>query len=281
VICQYCNAHNDEEAHRCSRCGRRTGDAGASRRPELFPVQAGAAAPAIEPHTPSSPGASAPSLAGPQLVTELAKSGERQEYAFQGSLFGPQEVSKRVQEPVKRAVPGGARSRRDPTAQHKLDFTLPIPEGARTLPTSVEAAVYCNAPVAIAAHRTIAAALDAAIILIAVGVFLGTFHFAGHEIVLTKQTTPIYGLLGVMIALFYRALFCIGNADTLGVQWAGLRTLNFDGRLPTRRERVWRTVGACVSVIATGIGFAWALCDEEHLTWHDYISKTFPSPREF
>jgi uncharacterized RDD family membrane protein YckC len=82
-----------------------------------------------------------------------------------------------------------------------------------------------------------------------------------------------------MIALFYRALFCIGNQDTLGVQWAGLRILNFDGRLPTRRERVWRTVGAFVSVIATGIGFAWALCDEERLTWHDHISKTFPSPR--
>ena len=40
-----------------------------------------------------------------------------------------------------------------------------------------------------------------------------------------------------------------------------------------------RTIGACVSVIAVGIGFAWALVDEERLTWHDYISKTFPSPR--
>jgi hypothetical protein len=34
-----------------------------------------------------------------------------------------------------------------------------------------------------------------------------------------------------------------------------------------------------VSFIAAGIGLLWALVDEERLTWHDYMSKTFPTPR--
>ena len=166
-----------------------------------------------------------------------------------------------------------ARLRGDRSAQQPLDFN------ARTLPTSVEAAVYCNAPVAIAIHRAVAAALDVSLVLIGIGVFLGTLHFVGQEIVLTKQTLPAYGAVAVIISLFYRILFCIADADTLGMHWSGLRLLNFDGRRPTRRERLCRTAGACVSVIGVGIGFAWALFDEERLTWHDYISKTFPSPR--
>jgi hypothetical protein len=26
------------------------------------------------------------------------------------------------------------------------------------------------------------------------------------------------------------------------------------------------------------LGIVWALLDEEHLTWHDHISKVFPTP---
>jgi uncharacterized RDD family membrane protein YckC len=277
LVCQYCQAHNDEENHRCDRCGRRLADAASSRRSEMMPVQHGATAPVLAPDISR---AESPSAAGPQLVNELAKAPEGSNYIHQASLFGPQEVAKMGSSHRKQATGAGpARSRRDRPAQQALDFTVRGTEGARTLPTSVEAAVYCNAPVAVAAHRTFAAAIDLFIVLAAIGVFLGTVHFAGHEIVMNKQTLPVYGAVAAMIALFYRGLFCIANTDTLGMHWAGLRLLNFDGRLPKRRERLCRAAGACVSVIAIGTGFAWALFDEERLTWHDYISKTFPSPR--
>jgi hypothetical protein len=35
-----------------------------------------------------------------------------------------------------------------------------------------------------------------------------------------------------------------------------------------------------LSLLPAGIGFWWALLDEEHLTFHDQISGTFPSPDE-
>jgi uncharacterized RDD family membrane protein YckC len=199
----------------------------------------------------------------------------------QASLFGPQQVAKQASPVRKPVAPPAPRVQRERPSQQALDFNAVAAESARTLPTSVEAAVYCNARVAVAAHRAVAAALDISIVLIAFGVFLATFHFAGHEIVLTNQTIPVYAIVSVLIALFYRLLFCIAEADTIGTHWAGLRLLNFDGRLPSRRERLYRTLGTFVSVIALGIGFAWALFDEERLSWHDYISKTFPSPRSF
>jgi hypothetical protein len=33
-----------------------------------------------------------------------------------------------------------------------------------------------------------------------------------------------------------------------------------------------------LSLAAGGLGLLWALVDEETLTWHDHISKTFPTP---
>jgi uncharacterized RDD family membrane protein YckC len=221
-------------------------------------------------------------VSGPQLVTELPKASERQEFAVQASLFGPQEVVKNVPRPInKQTAPPVPRVKRERPSQQALDFNAALPEGARTLPTSVEAAVYCNAPVAIPMHRAIAAALDLSIVFIAIGVFLATFQFAGHEIVLSKQTIPVYAGAVALISLFYRLLFCIAETDTLGMHWSGLRLLNFDGRLPSRKERIHRIAGSLVSIIALGIGFVWAIFDEERLSWHDYISKTFPSPRSF
>jgi uncharacterized RDD family membrane protein YckC len=57
-----------------------------------------------------------------------------------------------------------------------------------------------------------------------------------------------------------------------------LRILNFDGRPATRQERLARVASAWISAAPAGLGLVWALLDEETLTWHDQISKTFPTP---
>jgi uncharacterized RDD family membrane protein YckC len=85
------------------------------------------------------------------------------------------------------------------------------------------------------------------------------------------------GVIGV-VAVLYRLLWCLGNGDTPGMQFAGLRLVNFDGRLPDREQRLTRLAGSILSLASAGLGLVWALVDEENLTWHDHISKTFPSP---
>ena len=42
--------------------------------------------------------------------------------------------------------------------------------------------------------------------------------------------------------------------------------------------RLFRVGAAGLSVLAAGLGILWALVDEESLTWHDHISKTYPTP---
>jgi uncharacterized RDD family membrane protein YckC len=143
--------------------------------------------------------------------------------------------------------------------------------------TQVEAVIYCDAPVALPAHRAIAAAFDAAMVVVAMGVFLAMFYLSGGAIAFTAQNLPFFLGVGVVIALFYRFLWCIANADTPGIRFAGLRLVDFEGRRPDRDQRGMRQAAGILSLLSAGLGLIWALVDEEKLTWHDHISKTFPT----
>src|SRR5262249_1066141 len=139
--------------------------------------------------------------------------------------------------------------------------------------------IYCDAPVAMPAHRMIAAAVDLSAILLGLGLFLGVFYLASGQILLNRQTTPFFVGVAVVIGLFYRFLWCVANGEPPGMRFAGLCLVDFDGRKPNREQRSIRQVAALLSVLSAGLGLVWALVDEENLTWHDHISKTFPTPR--
>jgi len=240
------------------------------------PVQMTAAVPELETVEMPVP-APSPAPLRPQLVTEAPprRAPQNAQPVYQASLFGPMEA----QRPQLQQMPPApkkpvSRVRRDQSRQQMLDL-----QESRTLKTAIEASVYCGAPIAIAAHRVMAACVDFALAVAAVGVFVGRFYTAGADIVLTKDTLPFYTAAALFILLFYRVLFCIANRDTPGTRWTGLRVLDFDGRLPTRRQRWLRLLGGFVGAIAAGIGLIWAIFDEEKLTWHDHMSKTFPTPR--
>jgi uncharacterized RDD family membrane protein YckC len=181
--------------------------------------------------------------------------------------------------PSRRSRPAAPRTpRRDPNSQQSLDFYSEQGSSASSLGTEVHAVIYCDAPVALPAHRMIAAAFDASMILIAVGIFLAVFFLSGGMLMLSKQNAPFLISVAVLLGMFYRFLWVLGNGETPGMRFAGLRTVNFDGRTPDRDQRAFRQVSSLLSVLSAGLGLVWALVDEENLTWHDHISKTFPTP---
>jgi len=145
------------------------------------------------------------------------------------------------------------------------------------LSTEVEAVIFCDAPVALPVHRLMAVAIDAAMIAIAVGLFLMVFFLSGGHIAFTKQAFFLAFGIVTAVTFTYRLLWCLGNGDTPGMHFAGLRLVNFDGKMPDRDQRLLRLGASVLSTAAAGLGLVWALVDEEHLTWHDHISKTFPS----
>jgi uncharacterized RDD family membrane protein YckC len=79
----------------------------------------------------------------------------------------------------------------------------------------------------------------------------------------------------LLLALLYGLLCFAVSGATPGMRAARLRLVTFDGKTPSRLQRILRVLGAVVSAGSFFIGFVWAVVDEEKLYWHDHISKTF------
>jgi len=123
----------------------------------------------------------------------------------------------------------------------------------------------------------VAAGVDASLILVGVGAFLAIFFISGGQVALDRQALSFSLGVTAVIALFYRVLWCLADGDSPGMRFAGLRLVDFDGRRPDREQRGIRQVASLLSILSAGLGLVWALVDEENLTWHDHISKTFPT----
>ena len=281
MTCQYCTAKNDPEDHRCQRCGRRIHSA--NERPSFHPgsVNNSSLARSLSLETETRPEYQAKPAFGPQIVPPQASpQPQAGAEAFQGSLFGPQLFEAReAAKPVKEAPRRASKSPVDKNAQQSLDFVGPLPLPNHALKTSVEARIYCDTPMAQTPLRIMAALADCSIGLVGVALYLATFRLMGQELVWTSQMLLSCLAAAVVISLLYRVLYCLGNGDTPGVRWAGLRLIDFDGRVPTRKQRFQRLAGGCVGALAAGLGLMWALFDEERLTWHDHMSETFPTVR--
>ncbi len=292
MTCRYCGSRNGEGEHRCRRCGRRPDDTltGEFTLPRTDGALAAKLQPVAHIHPPE------PSVSGrvPGRTPVVTR-------AVQGSLFQERPASNVIpfdsftpssgvlprprpkpatgSTPVSK--PPARRAPRVPEGQGKLDFLPPITAKTRTLGTTVEAVICCEASVAIPLHRVLAAAIDWAMILIGYGLFLAAFWFGGGgAFVLSERNLLVFGGVLLLVAFTYGLLFAIAGTETAGMRWTRLQVLTFDGFPPDGGQRLLRFAGACLS-LSTLLGLLWCLADEEGLTWADHISRTFPSPREW
>jgi len=177
-----------------------------------------------------------------------------------------------VKPPVRRSKPV-------PEGQGTLDFLPSLPAKPRELGSTVEAVIFCEFPVATTLHRAVAAALDWSMVLIGYGAFFCGIRALGCEIALSKTNVMIYGAMFLMIAFAYGLCFALAGADTPGMVWTRLRLTTFDGFSPEMRQRLGRFLAASLNR-CTVLGLLWSMADEESLSWHDHMSRTFPTPRE-
>jgi uncharacterized RDD family membrane protein YckC len=148
------------------------------------------------------------------------------------------------------------------------------------LKSTVDAVIRCDAPVATRMHRTVAAAVDLSMILIAYGLLLAVFNLLGGDVVFDRVTAAVFGGAFAATAWFYGVVWALANTESPGKCWTGLRLTNFDGFPPDATQRVLRFAGSCLGFCAGGLGMLWAAVDEECLGWHDHISKTFLTVQE-
>jgi uncharacterized RDD family membrane protein YckC len=124
-------------------------------------------------------------------------------------------------------------------------------------------------------RRSMALVVDASLVL-AVFVFLAA-QFASHA---KQMPGPHLVEFGAVIAVLvisaaYHWLFLTLTKATPGMRYAGIALCTFDGHSPSREYRSRRLTGLLLSVLPLGLGLVWAFFDEDHLTWHDRLSKTY------
>jgi uncharacterized RDD family membrane protein YckC len=281
--CPHCRAVNEQTEERCVHCGRRLN----SSAPGPFPVRnpnsvtVAATAPALDVFAGAEPVPAQP------LETPKSETPNYQPSLFRDGAAGNKVIPIPTLTPLhpyhrrtasqQRPASRRPQHRRSDSQQSQFQQTLGFQEPVAEVRVQPGETIDCDAPVAAPTHRLVASAVDGSLILVGVGVFLAIFFLSGGQVTLDRQA--LYFILGVtaVIALFYRALWCLANGDSPGMRFAGLRLVDFDGRRPDREQRGIRQVASLLSLLSAGLGLVWALVDEENLTWHDHISKTFPT----
>jgi uncharacterized RDD family membrane protein YckC len=124
-------------------------------------------------------------------------------------------------------------------------------------------------------RRLLAAVVDAS--LVAGGFLLLAIPIAIRAAALPGlHTLEIACALGLAMAgALYETLFFTMGWPTPGMRYAQLRLCTLEGHAPTRTQRHARLVALLLSVLPIGLGLAWAIFDDEHLTWHDRLSRTY------
>jgi uncharacterized RDD family membrane protein YckC len=81
----------------------------------------------------------------------------------------------------------------------------------------------------------------------------------------------------LLIGALYHAFFLTLADATPGMKYARISLCTFDGHNPSLAQRCSRLGALLLSVATLGLGMAWAVFDEDHLSWHDRLSQTYLS----
>lgn len=142
-------------------------------------------------------------------------------------------------------------------------------------PATETARIEVPLQVALVQQRVYASLIDWLVVLGCTATF---FAFSWKWIAGIPETKPmLMGLAAVPVLIWalYQLIFLMYSGRTLGMDIARLRVSAFDGHRPTRAERRQRAIFTVLSGASMGLGFWWALVDEDTLCWHDRATKTF------
>jgi uncharacterized RDD family membrane protein YckC len=283
--CKHCGFGNGEDDHRCLRCGRRLSGVVIAAPPGF--AGANALAPAVMMSSDDTAEFPPVRNAVPLQPTLFANAGpnvipfDRRERKPQPRVAAPlAQQSQQNSHPRLTTRKPGPPAALAPDLQGTLDFIPAAPVKGRKLKTDVDAQVFCDQPVATPTHRLVASAIDGVIILFGFGLLIALFEVLGGSFGGGRMLwIGLAAALG-LVSMLYGLIWAIAGRETAGMRFTDLQLITFDGFQLDPRSRALRFASTWLSFCSGGLGILWAVADEENLTWHDHISKTFPTIRE-
>jgi uncharacterized RDD family membrane protein YckC len=124
-------------------------------------------------------------------------------------------------------------------------------------------------------QRIVAGMLDAAVVLMAGGLFAFTFFKLAEEIPQSRLLLLCALLTCGILWLLFQYMFLTYGRTTPGMRMAQLELCNFAGEPASRLARQCRALASALSGFSAGLGYAWAFIDQDRLGWHDRITQTY------
>jgi len=123
--------------------------------------------------------------------------------------------------------------------------------------------------------RLMAGIVDLALVLIAFMLFVLVFVACTAHPPTGKTALAYASIALVSFFALYQWIFFTYADGTPGMRYAKIALCTFDDENPTRRMMQWRIAALFLSAVPVGLGFVWALFDEDGLGWHDRITRTY------
>jgi uncharacterized RDD family membrane protein YckC len=158
-----------------------------------------------------------------------------------------------------------------PLADIALDAPAVEPVDERTFDLLEDDVALSLAPVF---DRAVAGLIDGVVANAATLLFMASFTMIGKPALERFSLLTLSTVVGVFTWTLYQYIFLVYRRQSLGMQFAQLEIMTFDGEPAWRNERRRRVWGLALSCASMGLGFVWALIDEDRLGWHDRITQT-------
>jgi len=124
------------------------------------------------------------------------------------------------------------------------------------------------------AQRFVSGVVDAGLVFIATGAFAITFLELAEEMPQSRMALVCLLAAAGIFWLLFQYIFLTYRRATPGMRMAQLELCTFEGKATTMFDRQTRAAASALSAFSIGLGYAWALVDEDRLGWHDRISQT-------
>ena len=123
--------------------------------------------------------------------------------------------------------------------------------------------------------RLMAGIVDLALVLIAFLLFVLVIVACTAHPPVGKPALAYATIALIAFFALYQWMFFTYADGTPGMRYAKIALCTFDDENPSRKEMQWRIAALFLSAIPVGLGFLWALFDEDGLGWHDRITRTY------
>lgn len=123
--------------------------------------------------------------------------------------------------------------------------------------------------------RLMAGIVDASLTLVAFLVFVLVFVACTAHPPTGKAALAGAGIALVGLGVLYQWLFFTYSDATPGMRYAKIALCTFEDENPTRKAMRSRLGALLLSVAPLGLGFLWSFFDEDHLGWHDRMTRTY------